>query len=191
MADLTTPITKLDAVNFGLKELGFTKINSLDGALGRDAGAILAHIDEEARSLCRKGMWFSRRDVTLTPDVDGFLVLPPASLSVRPPSNECILPYARLDWRHEKPVMRQGKVFSVFRQSYVWTKSLTVGISEAITFDDLPDEARAYLQVYSALEYNQANVRSDTVTKNLEPLLNTAWLSLVQAEIDNSNHRFI
>lgn len=191
MADLITPTTKIEAVNWALKAVGYTEVSTLEGSIGRDASAALKSIENETRALCRRGMWFSRRDLTLTPNDDDFLVLPSNVLTIRPPSAECLFPYSRQDWKDEAPVIRQGKVFSVFRQSYEFTKSFVVMIYEAIGFDDLPEEARVYAMVYSALELNRSTLRSSDVEKSLKELLAPAWDALVQAELDNSNHRFI
>ena len=191
MADLLTPTTKLEAVNWALKNVGLTQVSTLEGVIGRDAASVAASVDLETRELCRKGMWFSRRDLTLTPDVDGFLVLPPNTLSIRPPSDRSYVPYSKWEWREIGPLMRQGKIFSAINQSYVFTNPLAVMIYEALAFEDLPDEARAYIAVFSALEKNRSSIRSDTVTKDLEPLLNRTWLALVDAELENSQHRFI
>lgn len=191
MAEYTTPTTKLEAVNNGLKALGFPRVNTLEGTIGRDPAAVLAAIDEEVRSLCRRGFWFSRRDVMLVPDESGFLVLPPNTLTIREPSLECRFPWSKWEWQEDRPSMRRGKVFSIMRQSYVYTKQFPVMIYEALTFEDLPDEARDYTWTYAALDLNRSNVRSDDVKKDLEPLLARAWQSLMDAELVNSNHRFI
>jgi len=191
MADLLVVTTKLEATNWALKNVGLTQVSTLEGTIGRDAASVVASIEHETRNLCRKGMWFSRRDVTLEPDEDGFLVLPAATLSMRPPSDRCYVPYSKWEWREIGPVMRQGKVFSAINQSYVFTNSMTVMIYEALAFDDLPDEAKSYIAVFSALEKNRSSIRSDSVTKDLEPLLNMTWLALVDAELENSQHRFV
>lgn len=191
MADLITPTTKLEAVNWSLGAVGLTAINSLEGTIGYDASIVLQSLENEIRALCRKGLWFSRRDVTLTPNGDGHLILPTATLSLRPASEECETPFSKMDWREYRPVMRQGKVFSVINQSYVFTRPLAAMIYEALPFDDCPDEARRYATVVSALEANGKIVRSDTVKKELTPLLTGAWDDLLTAELENSNHRFI
>lgn len=191
MADLLTPTTKNEAVNWALKAVGYSEVSTLEGSIGRDASAALKSIENETRALCRRGMWFSRRDLTLSPDDDDYLVLPSSTLTIRPPSDECLLPYSRQDWKDERPVMRAGKVYSVFRQSYAFTRDFVVMIYEALGFDDMPDEARVYAMVYSALELNRSTLRSSDVEKSLKELLAPAWDALVQAELDNSNHRFI
>lgn len=192
MADLTTPTTKIEAVNLVLKNCGYTETSTLEGAIGRDASSALKSIENETRSLCRRGMWFSRRDILLTPDEDtSFLVLPATTLTIRPPSNQCTYLFSKQDWIDLKPVMRSGKVYSVINQSFEFTNPLALMIYEALPFDDLPDEARTYAWVYSALELNRSGLRSDSVEKDLKELLAPAWDALVQAELDNSNHRFI
>ena len=191
MADLITPTTTLEAVNWGLAALGFTPVNTLEGVVGRDASTVQRAIENEARNVCRRGMWFSRRDLTLTPDGDGFLVLPANALKVQLPSDDCPgSAWARMSYREDRPTMRQGKVFSIFRQSYVYTQPLTVGLVEALGFEDLPDEARQYVMVFSALEANRSALRSEAVIKALSPLLNQTWMALLDAELSNSNYRF-
>lgn len=191
MADLLLPTSKLEAVNWALGQVGFTQVSTLEGVIGRDASIVQASLDNEVRSLCRKALWFARRDATLTPNEDGFLTLPSNTLKIAKPSELSLLPWSDLDWKYERPTMRQGKVFSIFRQSYVWSKSLTVTLVEALGFDDLPDEVKQYAMVFAALETNTSIVRSDDVDKRLQPLLQLTWQSVLDAELENSNYRFV
>ena len=191
MTDLITPTTKIEAVNWSLNACGFTQVSTLEGTVGRDTSIVVTSLDNEVRSLCRKGLWFSRRDVTLTPNEDGYLVLPSGTLSIRRASDLCRVAWAAMDWREQRPTMRQGKVFSIIRQSYVFTQPFTLMLYEALAFEDLPDEARQYAMVVSALDLNRSIVRSDTVTKDLSPMLTSTWSELLNAELENSNHRFI
>lgn len=192
MTDFVTATTKLEATNYALKEVGFTQVGTLDGVIGRDAALAVTSIDNEVRSLCRKGLWFARRDLALTPNEDGFLLLPSNVLSItKPDPLSFAAPWSEMAWREERPTMRQQKVYSIYRQSYVFTQALTVGINEVLPFEDIPDEARAYVQVFAALALNRSYLRSEDVEKRLTPLLNSSWLSLVDADIENSNYRFI
>lgn len=191
MADLRLPTSKLEAVNWALSKVGFTQVSTLEGVIGRDASIVQASLDNEVRSLCRKALWFARRDATLTPNEDSYLVLPSNALKIAKPSDLSLLPWAEIDWKYERPVIRQGKVFSVYRQSYVFTKPLTVTLVEALAFDDVPDEVKQYAMVFAALETNTSIVRSDAVTKDLQPLLQLSWQAVLDAELENSNYRFV
>lgn len=197
-ADLINPTSQLEAVNWGLEAVGFPPVGTLTGAIGRDASSALMWLSNSTRDLCRKGLWFSRRLLTLTPNDSKFLLLPSNVLSISAPSQEDLweagqtfTPSSKVDWLRLRPVMRQGKVFSVIQQSYEWTAPLTVAIREAIAFEDLPDEARQYAMVTAASGLNGGSLRSGDVDKRLQPLLTLTWDALVDAELENSNHRFL
>ncbi|SKA17748.1 hypothetical protein SAMN02745126_04003 [Enhydrobacter aerosaccus] len=196
--DLSTPTTQLDAVNWSLRANGFPPINSLSGVIGRDASAALTWLADATRELCLKGFWFCRRHVSLVPDDNGYLNLPGNCLSIASPNwhdlwREGLFPDPgmRDDWLRLRPVMRQGKVFSVINQTYVWTRPLTILMREAINFEDMPEEARRYLQVLAASYLNGGTLRSPDVDKRLQPLLTLTWDALIDAELENSDHRFL
>lgn len=194
MADtaLLTATTKLEAVKWALKALGFSEVSTLEGTIGRDASAVVTSIDNKVRSLCRAGYWFSTRETTFTPDpVTSYIAIPTNVLSLFTPKSACGSSWYALEWQDEKPTIRQGKLFSIVRQSYLWIRPMLVGINEALLFEDLPDEARAFVQVYAALEVNHAILRSDDVAKRLEPLLAQTWNDFLQADLDNSHLRFL
>ena len=188
MTDLLTPTTKLEAVNWGLKELGFPQVASLSGAIGRDASIVLTSLEEKTRDLCASGLWFARRTLTLTPNGSGYLIPPSNTLTIRRAENDGL---SAMVWREDRPTLRQGKVYSIFRQSYVYTQPLTVTIFEALAFEDLPNEVRQHVMVAAALTTNGSIVRSDDVEKKLQPLLNNSWNTVLDSEFENSEHRFI
>lgn len=193
MTDFLTATTELEAVNWGLKELGFTQVNSLEGTIGRDASAVQTALRDEVRNLCRRGLWFARRNVTLTPNDDGFLVLPNNALSISYPEPDSLSTgvWSMVEWKEDRPVIRDGKVFSVIRQSYEYEQPMTVLMREALAFEDIPEEARAYAQVVAAETYNGGSLRSEAVSTKLTPLIAQKWSDLMNAELDNSNRRFI
>jgi hypothetical protein len=197
-ADLITPTSQLEAVNWALNAVGFPPIGGLTGTIGRDASSALAWLSQTTRDICLKGLWFSRRTVTLTPNSDGYLILPANCLSMAAPDREDIFaaglapsPFFYEDWLRLRPVMRQGKVFSVINQSYVWTKPLTILMREALVFEDMPEEARKYAMVQATSFLNGGTLRSPDVDKRLQPLLTLTWNALETAEFENSDHRFL
>lgn len=198
-ADLLNPTTQLEAVNWVLDALSFPPVGTLTGAIGRDASSALSWLSQITREVCTKGFWFSRRVITLTPDpVTGYLILPANCLSIASPDNEDCLaqgitptPFMKEDWIRSRPVMRQGKVFSVINQSYVWTTNLSLLMREALAFEDMPEEARRYVTVQAAVYLNGGTLRSADVDKRLQPLLTLTWDALETAELENSTTRFL
>lgn len=188
----------MEAVNWALNAVGFPPVGTLSGTIGRDASSALAWLGSVTRDVCRKGLWFSRRVLTLTPNDDGFLLLPANCLSIASPDNEDFLaqgltptPFMKEDWYRSRPVMRQGKVFSVINQSYVWTAPLAFLMREALVFEDMPDEARQFAMVQATSFLNGGTLRSPDVDKRLQPLLTLTWDALETAELENSRQRFL
>lgn len=196
-ADLISPTTQLEAVNWALGVVGFPPVGTLTGTIGRDASSALAWLSQSTRDLCLKGLWFARRATTIAPNDSGHIILPDNCLSIASPDQDDLAglnvsyEFCKYDWMMVRPVMRQGKLFSVINQSYVWTKPVTFLMREGLAFEDIPMEARQYAMVQSASFLNGGTLRSPDVDKRLQPLLTLTWDALETAEIENSRLRFL
>ena len=65
------PLTKLDAINQMLHDLGERPVNSLAGSTRLDVNRAIASLDSVLRRLLNRGWWFNSESIRLTVDGAG------------------------------------------------------------------------------------------------------------------------
>lgn len=136
------PATELDAVNLILRNAGETPVNSLSGSIPLEAAQAQDTLEEVSRALQTSGWYFNTEVSTLTPDVDGFIILPANTLSVA-------------TWGNSRgtPVVKRGQYLrnmTPLEVSNVWTAAVTVKLVYGLAYDDLPPSAQNYVTLRAA-----------------------------------------
>lgn len=173
MAYYDTPMTKLDAVNVCLSAMGEPKINSLDAA-GIDAQMASDLVDETSLSVQGAGWHWNRETHTLTPDVNGYLVLPANTLRVDTIE----------DSKPTDVIQRGVRLFNKTNNSYVFSDSLKLELIVALNYEDLPFAAKNFITYRAARLMQQRSLGSETLHKFNEKDEQRAWVLLLQDEAE-------
>jgi hypothetical protein len=148
--------TKLDAVNLILRKLGEPPIGSLDTQYP-SLDLILPALDEEQRNLLEDGWWFNTFEpVTLSPDQNSRVTVPPDTLLFEPTDAEKYL------WTGE----------------YIRTLDGSLDISESVTgrrvanlpFEELPSMVRTAITYGAALHVYGSDVGVDDIYQSINQL---------------------
>ena len=171
MAYFDTPMTKLDAVNVCLSAMGEPKITSLDTA-GIDAQMASDLVDEVTREVQGAGWHWNRETHTLSPDVNGYMVLPANTLRVDTIEDDMPIDV----------IQRGGRLYNKVDNTYVFDSDLKLEIIVALQFEDLPFAAKNFITYRSARRMQQRALGSETLQKFNEHDENRAWVLLLQDE---------
>lgn len=135
-----TPQTELDAVNQMLLSIGQAPVNTLSVSGITDVSIARMVLHNTSREVQGKGWGFNTdEDYTLARDVNGKIAWPSSALSVD------------ADDITYDPVVRKDAADSTLRlynretHTFVWPKDLKVTIKWFLTFEELPQAARAYI----------------------------------------------
>lgn len=136
----------LTVVNQMLATLGETPLNSLEEP-HTFRGACLSTLDSESNRIQSKGWWFNMEKTTLTPMVNGRIVLGNDIVAVRTPD--------------QRIVQRGRYLYDLERGDYTFDSEVTLTQIRRVAFDELPESAAAYIAALAVLRF-QSNYDSDT-----------------------------
>lgn len=166
-------MTKLQAINICLSAMGEPVINSLDDA-AVDAQMASDIVDETTSSVQSEGWDWNTEKHTLSPTVDGFILLPDNTIRV-----DTIEADAGTD------VIQRGlKLFNRDTSSFIFTKPLRLSLTVILSFDDLPFTAKQFIAIRAARVFQQRSLGSDTLYKFDQADEQRAWAVLMQEEAE-------
>jgi hypothetical protein len=154
MADLLTPMTKLEAVNVCLGTIGEPAVNSLDGA-SLDAQMASDFIDETSRRVQSKGWHWNKETHTLSPDINNNIVLPVATVEVDTVNGS----------RNTDVVQRGNRLYDRENNTYEFDTALELKLVVLLPFDDLPNVAKDYITIRAARLFQARVLGSETLHK--------------------------
>lgn len=169
--ELLIPFTHLDAVNVCLRAIGEPRVESLDTGL-LDAEAASDDVNECSLILQSSGWHWNTERPTLTPDVDGFINLPANTLEVDTRDDDVLTDV----------VQRGSRLYNVTDNTYVFTKDMKLTLKTYLDFDDLPIQAKIYVAYSAAALFQQRQLGTDTLNKDLTRHSARAWASMFAAE---------
>jgi hypothetical protein len=175
-----TSMTKLDAVNICLSSMGEPKITTLNGA-AVDAQIASDLIDETSRSVQSRGWYWNRDTYTLSPDVNGNIIVP---------SNT-----ARVDTINGSKavdvVVRGGKLYNRADATFTFTEPLTLEVYVFLDFNDIPYAGKQYITMRSARLFQQRVLGSPTLAEYGKEEETQAWLTLMQEEAEVGDYNML
>jgi len=143
-------LSKLDAVNSIIQNLGVSKVTSLDVS-NVDVQAALGTIERFTLELQANKWWFNTEyNVKLAPDLVGHVAVPPNLLSLD-----------TVDRYGERIIQRGSRLYNVHKRSYVFTEPVEVNMVLAFDWDELPYNARNVI-MYSAMYQVQSDYEGDS-----------------------------
>lgn len=143
-------LSKLDAVNSIIQNLGVSKVTSLDVS-NVDVQAALGTIERFTLELQANKWWFNTEyNVHLAPDLVGYVYVPSNLLSID-----------TVDRYGERIVQRGDRLYNVHKRTYVFDKAVEVNMVLALTWEELPYNARNVV-MYSSMYQVQSDYEGDS-----------------------------
>lgn len=177
--DAITLTTELEAVNEMLNAIGEGQVSSLDTG-NADVQQCVRLLRDHSRKLQSRGWWFNReQEYTLTPDIDGYIVLPANVLRVDPSEED----------RHEKPWVQRGlKLYDPTKHTFVFPEAVKVDMVVGLSWDDLPQTARSYITAAAGLEFVDTDLSSEIRHSFTKARRDEALLELLKEEAEASDY---
>jgi len=142
-------LSKLDAVNSIIQNLGVAKVTSLDVS-NVDVQAALGTIERFTLELQATKWWFNTEyNVKLAPDLAGYVYLPPKLISVDTSER-----YG------ERIIQRGDKLYNVHQRTYKFKEAVEVNMTLALDWEELPYNARSVV-MYSSMYQVQSDYEGD------------------------------
>jgi hypothetical protein len=180
---MTTPTTKIEAVNSMLSTIGEAPVNSLGSGLV-DAETAETILNEVSRSIQAQGWNFNTEpDYTIIADSDGNVVLPSNVLRADLADSQTKFRSSKNEY-----IQRGNKIYDKRQHTFNIGKDLKLDIVVLLDFTDLPEVARRYITVKSARLFQERVVGSDTLSAMNRNDEQEALFALRELEGDNGDY---
>ena len=174
-------MSKLDAVNAMLEAVWVKPISTLEVSGVASVAMAKRVLDKASAAIQSRGWHFNTdRNLTLSPDSEGFLQLPTNTLRVDSDTNSA-----------DVDVTQRGfRLYDRENHTFVFTKSVEVELVSLLEFEDLPQVARQYIAVFAKRifkdEWSHAESPSTPTQEELE-----ARRSLESAEGEEGDYNML
>ena len=180
---MTTPTTKLEAVNSMLSTIGEAPVNSLQSGLV-DAETAETILNEVSRSVQAHGWNFnSEPDYPVAADTSGNVILPTEILRADLAQSE-----TKYRSSKEEYVQRGSKMYDKVKHSFNIGKTLKLDVVVLLDFEDCPEVARRYIAVKAARIFQERVVGSDSLSAMNRNDEQEALFALREMEGDNGDY---
>lgn len=165
---------KLKAVNRMLRSIDMMQLNSWDelDAIGYSARD---ELDDVSESVQAEGWYFNEETIELSPDVNGFIIVPENALSVSHSTDKNI-------------IVREGKLYNKTNNAtdpFVFEGAQSVNLILGFDFEELPKEAADYIINQATFNF-QANVIGNKGTsQSLADRTIKSRITLLQVDASN------
>lgn len=171
-------MTKLEAVNEMLLAIGQAPVNTLEVAGIRDVSVAALLLDNVSREVQSEGHSFNTFEVTLTPDVNGFLIVAPDVLQID----------SLEGWRWDviprvDPQDGVNKLYDRKARTFIATDPVEVEVVKLLPFESLPQHARRYIVAMAKLRFQASVVGSTMLNGLIEQEVGMAYANFRKAEL--------
>ena len=175
---MLSPTTELEAINTMLSTIGESPVNTVEDTGNVDVVIARQILQSVSREVQARGWHFNtEKNYTITPDSEGYLVLPNAVLKV-----DTVYPDSSKD-----VVVRGSRLYDREKHTYVFTDAVKVDMTILLTFDELPEVARNYVTIRSSRIFQERVVGSDTLHAFNSQDEARAMVSLMEHEADTAD----
>ena len=175
---MLSPTTELEAINTMLSTIGESPVNTVEDTGNVDVVIARQILQTVSREVQARGWHFNTEiNYTITPDSDGYLVLPKTVLKV-----DTVYPDSSKD-----VVVRGSKLYDRENHTYVFTDAVKVDMTVLLTFDELPEVARNYVTIRASRIFQERVVGSDTLQAFNSQDEARAMVSLMEYEADTAD----
>ncbi len=181
----TTSQTELEAINSMLATIGEAPLSTLTDGLHADAIIARDTLRQVSREVQQTGWFFNREyNYPLTPDTDGFIMLPEniASVDVEP----------RTPTLHVFDIVSRGRqLYNMTDHTYVFADTISATVVFILPFEELPEVAKSYITVRASRLFLSRVVGSDTLMGFTQHDETTTWAALRQEQVRKSDRNFL
>lgn len=183
---LEIPMTKLEAVNALLEDLGDRPVNTLTGVTRLDVARAERTLDKISRDVQEKGWWFNTQRVRLVPNGSDQYVIPDE--------------YVHVEWEKDGPttgqynetpnlVVRNGVLFDTANNTDVFTGAgqIQLIVHVLLPYESLPSTAKSYVYASASVRNQSRALGSRNVDNELREQARVAYAQLLQEDVDNEN----
>lgn len=172
---MIAPMSELDAVNEMLASIGQAPVNTLAVTGITDVNIAKQRLTSMTRRVLSRGFYFNTdANYTLSPDLDGHIPVPSGVLKIEATGVDEIV-----QRRHDTKGMA---LFNKATQSFVFTAPVTVKVSWAFSFEDLPETARCYIATAAGRRFQSKIIGSRILDEFEEEDEMKAWVLLERDE---------
>jgi len=180
---MTSPTTKLEAVNVMLSTLGEAPVNSLSSGLidAEMAEQILDNVNREVQS---QGWNFNTEtDYTIAVNTVGEIELPSSFVRVDLAKSETKYRSSRNEY-----VQRGNKIYDTVQHTYVINKALKLDAVVLLDFELIPEIARRYIAIRASRIFQERVLGSTNISAQNRTDEQQAQLALRDMEGDNGDY---
>lgn len=171
-------LTELEAVNQCLAAIGESPINELEDTQSADAAIALNKLRYVAREVQTKGWEFNREYAyRINPNGDSQIALPANCI-------RAATPYAAYLGRQARVAERDGLLYNITEQTFVWEEAVELDLLVMLDWDELPEPARLYITAIAVKEFQAEQQGNGVVSQTLAEKEFKALVILEQAEDD-------
>ena len=175
---MLSPTTELEAINTMLSTIGESPVNAVEDTGNVDVVIARQILQTVSREVQARGWHFNtEKNYTITPDSEGYLVLPHTVLKV-----DTVYPDSSKD-----VVVRGSRLYDREKHAYVFTDAVKVDMTILLTFDELPEVARNYVTIRASRIFQERVVGSDTLHAFNSQDEARAMVSLMEYEADTAD----
>ena len=175
---MLSPTTELEAINTMLSTIGESPVNTVEDTGNVDVVIARQILQTVSREVQARGWHFNTEiNYTITPDSEGYLVLPNTVLKV-----DTVYPDSSKD-----VVVRGSRLYDRENHTYVFTDAVKVDMTILLTFDELPEVARNYATIRASRIFQERVVGSDTLHAFNSQDEARAMVSLMEYEADTAD----
>ena len=175
---MLSPTTELEAINTMLSTIGESPVNAVEDTGNVDVVIARQILQTVSREVQARGWHFNtEKNYTITPDSEGYLVLPNTVLKV-----DTVYPDSSKD-----VVVRGSRLYDREKHTYVFTDAVKVDMTILLTFDELPEVARNYATIRASRIFQERVVGSDTLHAFNSQDEVRAMVSLMEYEADTAD----
>jgi hypothetical protein len=175
---MLSPTTELEAINTMLSTIGESPVNAVEDTGNVDVVIARQILQSVSREVQARGWHFNTEiNYTITPDSEGYLVLPKTVLKV-----DTVYPDSSKD-----VVVRGSRLYDREKHTYVFTDAVKVDMTILLTFDELPEVARNCVTIRASRIFQERVVGSDTLHAFNSQDEARAMVSLMEYEADTAD----
>lgn len=165
--NFVTPTTELEAINEMLRAIGESPLDDLNQSFA-DSDVAMGILRSELRAVQNfEWTWNTEVSVTLAPDANGHVNLPPNVIRVI-----CDPVYSQ----------RGLLLYDRVNHTYEFTDSILCDLIVALNFDEIPEAARRFVTIRSVRRFIN-DIQPDQVTSTFKSRdEQSAWASLLNYE---------
>ena len=182
MPDMITPTTELEAVNLMLSIIGESPMNTLTNNESIDAATARNILAAESKSVQGRG-WHFNTDIERT--------------LVRNNSNEIVLPNncVRVDTTGYDAtidvVQRGTRLYDRRKHTFTFERDLKCDMVVLLTFDELPEPARAHILTRAGRVFAARQIGSDTLVGFTEADEKRTLADLEHFDAESEDHNIL